>query len=216
MPSFTSRDAVRSGMPLGGIGAGKLEIRPNGVFDAFTFLNNWSHPIAGDGISGLLGYHLAVSAEPAERTSGARRPKKAFLLQTAPVAGLPTVRAIRYEGSFPRVVLSYDEPSLDVAVTLEAFSPWIPGDVKNSSLPVVFFSLKIRNRRRTPVRAGFLFIGRNVSGDWTVGRRNRVIDETRSVHLEFSHEDRAARDPKNGVLRFSFEKPGWRTSYFES
>ena len=207
MPRFESQDRVPSGMPLGGLGAGKIELLPNGLFNGFTFLNNWSQPIEGNGaFPGILGYHLGVSAE----TRGKR---KACLLQTVPVAGAALTKKIVYEGIFPKVSLAYDLASLGLEASLEAFSPWIPGDVKHSSLPCAFFTFRVRNTTKHPVRAGFLFMGRNICGEWNVGRRNRIVEEADRVHLEFST---AAKDPRTGSLRFGFDKKGWKISFMES
>ena len=64
MPVFHSGKESLSGVPLGGIGAGKFELLPNGLFNSFTFLNNWSCPLNGRGeFPGVLGYHLGVFVE---------------------------------------------------------------------------------------------------------------------------------------------------------
>ena len=64
MLRFGSKNVSHSGVPLGGIGAGKMEILPNGLWNGFTFLNNWSHPLAGPAeFPGILGYHLGVFTE---------------------------------------------------------------------------------------------------------------------------------------------------------
>ena len=195
-----------SGVPLGGIGAGKMEILPNGLWNGFTFLNNWTQPIASqNGFPGILGYHLGIFVE-----------KKAFLLQTVPVAGLPVVKYIDYQGDFPLCTLRYEEPSLGLDISLEAFSPWELSNARESSVPCSYFQLKVKNRRRQPVRAAFLFIGRNLSGDWCVGRQNRIRDEKENIHLEFSNVLAPKEDFKRGTLLFSFRKQGWKTSYLES
>lgn len=211
MTLFTSRDKVKSGVPFGGIGAGKLEILPNGLFNAFTFQNNWSAPFGGTAdFPGILGYHLGVwFKEPG-------RPAKAYLLQTPHVMSYPVAKAITYEGIFPRATLRYElaEPGLDVS--LHVFSPWIPSDIKHSSLPAVYFTLEVKNRRKAPVEAGLLFIGRNTCGEWCVGRQNRIVPEKNRVHLEFSNVDPSAVDARQGALRFSFERAGWQMSWLES
>ncbi len=208
MPVFskTSKE-VLSGVPLGGMGAGKLELLPNGLFNAFTFLNNWSQPLTGHAQSfpGVLGYHLGVYVDG-----------KAYLLQTVPLANLPTVRSTGYDGSFPKSVLTIDEPSLGLRISVEAFSSWIPQDAKNSSLPCVYFSVKVKNLRKTKSNISLLFMGRNVCGDWCVGRENRVDETKEAVHLEFNNRAATADDPKKGSIRFSFQKAGWRTTYMES
>ena len=206
MPRLSSKNGSLSGVPLGGIGAGKMEILPNGLFSNFSFMNNWSHPIgAQNDFPGILGYHLGIFSED-----------KAFLLQTVPVAGLPTVGSISYEGNFPVCTLYYHEPSLGLDISLEAFSPWQLSDARLSSLPCCYFTLRVKNLRSKPARVAFLFMGRNLSGDWCVGRQNRIREDKQSMHLEFSNVSAAADDPKRGSLSFSFEKQGWKTSYLES
>ena len=59
MPRYTSHDNVKSGVPLGGIGAGKMEIMPNGSINFITFQNNWSVPLNG-GAGGILGFHFGI------------------------------------------------------------------------------------------------------------------------------------------------------------
>jgi uncharacterized protein (DUF608 family) len=214
MPVYSSQDQLKSGMPLGGIGAGKIELMPTGVFNAFTFQNNWSKPITGqEDYPGVLGFHLALSVEYGNSQGLS---KKALFLQTIPIRDFPTVKNIRFEGVFPRATLVYEEPGLGLQVSLEAFSPWIPMDVKHSSLPAVFFTLKIKNLKDIPAGVSFLFIGRNVSGEWCVGRQNRVSDGKKSLDLEFLNYDPATRDPRQGALRFSFVKSGWKLSFMES
>lgn len=213
-PVYESRDKVKSGVPFGGIGAGKFEITPSGLFNAFTFQNNWSAPLEGSGeYPGILGYHFGLSAWDGRGDALSRR---AVLLQTVPVLKIPTVRRIRYEGYFPKATLYFEDPALGLDASLEVFSPWIPQDAMYSSLPCVFFKLNLKNTRKTPVRAGFLFIGRNTIGEWCVGRRNRIVDERKSIHLEFLSEDTAAADGRLGVIRFSFVKGDWQTSFIES
>ncbi len=213
MPILTSRQNVLSGVPHGGIGAGKLEVLPTGVFNAFTFMNNWGSPVSGDaGSPGVLGYHLGVSLRPLKGESA----PKSFLLQTAPVGRIPRVRSIRYTGHFPSARLEYFHPSLDAEITLEAWSPWIPGDAKHSSLPAVYFKLSARNAGPRPVALSLLFMGRNLCGTWSVGRQNRVTQDRESVSLMFSNTSAAELDLRRGQMLWNFRKEGWKISFLES
>ena len=45
MATYAHNFALRSGLPLGGIGAGTLELFPDGTRGAFTGLNNWENPL---------------------------------------------------------------------------------------------------------------------------------------------------------------------------
>jgi non-lysosomal glucosylceramidase len=216
MPAYLDGKGVSSGVPLGGIGAGKMEILPNGLFSAFTFLNNWTQPISGNGqYPGLLGYHLALYAEPLA-DGGAPQQSKTWLLQTEPLSHWPTVKKIEYKGSFPQCTLRYNAPGMPVEVCLEAWSPWIPGDTEASSMPGAYFTLKVANKTRKKYRIGLLFIGRNLTGDWCVGRTNRIEEDPRFVHLRFLNAQCSKDDPRCGETRFSFEKKEWQVTYLES
>lgn len=210
MPQFSSKDKLRSGVPFGGFGAGKFEVMPTGLFDAFTFLNNWSDPVKGtEEYPGVLGYHWGIFVEHPKK-------KTARLLQTIPIQNIPLVRSIDYEGDFAKATLRYHDPSLGVEATLSLLSPWIPGDEKNTSLPVCYLNWSVRNTSKVPLRVGLLFIGRNVAGHWSVGRENRIEEDSRLLHLEFANEDVSKKDSRSGSLRFSFEKRGWQLSYIKS
>lgn len=203
---LTSEDRIHSGVPLGGIGAGKLELTPDGLLNNFTFQNNWSDPLSG-GVDypGILGFHFGV-----------RSGKKAALLQTIPLSDCPRVKRIRYEGIFPRVKLFYEHPDLGLQVEMEVYSPWLPGDVKNSSLPGCIFKLTLTNRQNTAVDAGFIFMGRNICGEWCVGRQNRIRSGKKILELEFSNTDPSKQDTRRGALCFSFLKKNWDFSFMES
>lgn len=214
MPVLSSKTQYRSGVPLGGIGAGKLEVLPSGVFNAFTFLNNWGEPVSGnDAYPGVLGQHLGVFVE----SRGARGfSREARLLQTVPVAGAPGVKEIRYHGYFPCARLEYLQSSLGVRVELEAWSPWVPGDSKDTALPAAYFRLTAKNPGPAPRKVSFLFMGRNLSGDWCVGRENRLEEDAREVRLSFTNPKSARHDMRRGQALWSFQKKGWKTSYLES
>ncbi|OGW81540.1 MAG: hypothetical protein A3C47_01940 [Omnitrophica bacterium RIFCSPHIGHO2_02_FULL_51_18] len=214
MPVYNGRDRVQGGVPLGGIGAGKFELLPNGLLNAFTFQNNWSHPVSGNGeYPGVLGFHFGVSVEFGR---GKKLYKKSYLLQAAMIPGISTLKPVRYEGIFPKAKLYYKIPGLDAEVCLEAFSSWIPGDAKNSSLPTAFFKWHVHNRSGVPLKAGLIFIARNTSGEWCVGRQNKVHEDGRSLHLELLNHDPTSYDGRRGRLRFSFPKGAWKLSFIES
>jgi non-lysosomal glucosylceramidase len=214
VPIYNDGKPAGSGVPLGGIGAGKMEILPNGLFNAFTFLNNWGQPITGgDKYPGILGYHMAVYVQAISPDAA---PSKTWLLQTEPLASWPTVKKISYDGSFPKCILRYEASGLPLDIALEAWSPLVPGDEEASSTPGVFFELQVKNRSKKTYRVGLLFIGRNLSGEWCVGRVNRVEEDREFVHLRFLNEQGSVGDARSGEQRFSFQKKDWQVTYFES
>ncbi|MBL7069043.1 MAG: hypothetical protein ISS34_04225 [Candidatus Omnitrophica bacterium] len=178
MPKYTSRDNVNSGVPLGGIGAGKIEIMPNGSFNFITFQNNWSEPLKNNK-AGVLGFHFGIYAE----SDGV---KTAKLLQTHKINSFPRVERIEYEGSFPFARLEYHDRKIPLNIELSSFSSLIPRNTKDSSLPGAFFTFKLKNPTRKTITASLLIMGRNTVGDWGIGRFNTVTRDKDFTHLTFA------------------------------
>ncbi len=182
MPKYTSRDKVKSGLPLGGIGAGKMEIMPNGSINFITFQNNWSEPIVGEE-GGILGFHFGIFTECAGK-------RIARLLQTNRVGTFPCVEKIEYEGVFPFARLNYHDKRLPLKIELTAFSPFIPQRSKDSSTPGTFLTFRLKNPTKKAIIASLLITGRNTVGNWGVGRFNAVTKDKDQVHLTFKNDRR--------------------------
>ena len=202
MPIYTSSQNVKSGVPLGGIGAGKLEIMPNGSLDHFTFLNNIHNPMSSPDVKhtkGILGFHFGLLVKD-------KKKKVAKLLQTASIADYPTVESIKFDGSFPSAHLEYRDKDLPVEVSLEAISPFIRGDEKNSGLPLAFFKFKITNPLSRSLTVSLLSVSRNIIGEGCVGRFNQVIDSPKALHLYSYNKKTQGNDPAAGEIALSVIK----------
>ncbi len=136
------------GMPVGGIGCGQLYLGGDGrlwLWDIF----NQAPP--GD-FSDYRGPHYAKPLAPTspilqgfalETRVGGKRERR-----TLDGAGFAEVE---FRGEYPVGEVRYRDPACPVEVTLEAFSPFIPLDVDNSSLPATILSYTLRNPGRTTV-----------------------------------------------------------------
>ena len=193
MPIYTSGQNVRSGVPLGGLGAGKLEILPSGVLDHFTFLNNLHRPMTGGPSQipkGIPGFHFCLFVKDKNK-------KMVKVLQTQPLADYPLVDAIKFNGLFPFVHLEYEDETLPVECSLEAFSPLVPGDEKNSGWPTAIFKFKITNPFSRSMEVALLTSARNLIGEGGVGRFNQVIDTAKALHINFYNKK--TQVPGSGV-----------------
>ncbi len=169
MAVFRSADLeahpVRSGIPLGGIGAGKVEILPDGTLDNLTFLNNWESPA-----NGKIGNFFALSVrEGSVRTS--------WLLHTHPCGtAYPNVPGLVFDGQFPRARLQYELPaSVPLKIELVAWSPFVPGETDVSCLPAAVFDFYFTaTDPARPLEVSLLAAFRNLCGTWNVGRYNTV------------------------------------------
>ncbi|OGS21684.1 MAG: hypothetical protein A2252_11810 [Elusimicrobia bacterium RIFOXYA2_FULL_39_19] len=113
----SSRSKARSGVYVGGIGAGGFEARPDGKYYTNHIFNDW---LTDKQLDMLFLYE---------------HKKQTYVLSldehVIPGRVIKGVKSIKYTGEFPKVKLSF--PGLPVEIEFMSF--FIPGDVKNSSLP---------------------------------------------------------------------------------
>ncbi|ACP37718.1 protein of unknown function DUF608 [Sulfolobus islandicus M.14.25] len=156
MVKYTDKDRIVAGVPLGGIGTGKLEIDNKVRIVNVTIRNNWGNPIKL-----LRGFHVFIKPKD----------KRGFLFQKD--GGIYKVSEfpgeIIYEGKYP--VVKVMGKSNEVEVELEAFSPIIPNDLKNSSLPAIGISLKVKGIKEGKIAISFP----NIVGSVSIGRVNESI-----------------------------------------
>jgi beta-glucosidase 2, glycosyl-hydrolase family 116 N-term/F5/8 type C domain len=139
-----------AGMPLGGIGCGKFELLPSAWFGRFTINHNWDMPLWEDPFVPSRGTFLAVSA-----SDGVRRVTR-WLRRGWPeneLAGAEQVQCVEMRGAFPIAEMAFLDEKLPVRASLRAWSPFIPHNLKDSSLPVAFFELTLENPLDRPLEA---------------------------------------------------------------
>lgn len=172
--TMTRSAKPRSGLALGGLGAGWFEMRQDGIFYNWSIFNN--RP---------LGTGTPFKLAPCSilffviRYQEAGREPKLRLLQIEDNCGaagftdlphysmfpwLSGVDQIEYSASFPFVQLRFTDLGMPVVIELEAYTPFIPHDVKNSSLPAAFFNFTVTSHRKNPVEFMLLACLRNVVG----------------------------------------------------
>ena len=116
-----------SGVPLGGLGTGYLELRTDGKLGRCSIFNDICPPHTLDVP------FLAVSAGEEIR-----------LLCLDPPEGLKGSERILYWGHFPMADLQY-HLDLPIQIGLRAFTPFILGDAQMSNTPAVLFEIQLTN-----------------------------------------------------------------------
>ena len=123
----------RNGVPLGGLGTGKIELCQDGGFANISVNNNQDAPIATTLGGFLVAREVVKGASPVVR-----------LLEKG--RSLPVeVESINYLGRYPFVEIEYADKALRSRIKLEAFSPLIPYNVADSSVPGALFEFKASN-----------------------------------------------------------------------
>ncbi|NUM55952.1 MAG: twin-arginine translocation signal domain-containing protein [Candidatus Hydrogenedentes bacterium] len=149
---YRGDDLKHIAMPLGGIGAGQVYLRGDGTLNPWQNFNNFnSNAIVPDSF-------FAV------RTKDSRGAVQARLLQLGDRENAKGVQAIEYSGEYPFAWIRYNDDAIPVRVGLEAFSPYIPLNTKDSGLPAVLFRFTIHNDTDAPVDTAVLVAIPNLVG----------------------------------------------------
>lgn len=150
-----------SGVALGGIGAGSVEVRADGLLHDWLIFNNgvWTtlekyrqfYPLDE------RGFFLAVRAESGGRAAVRMLQSRGYVLGGDPYKApwLKPVKAVEYSGEPPLARLKYVD-DLPLEISAEFLSPFIPGDLKSSSTPAVVIRIVVRNASSSAVKAAVM------------------------------------------------------------
>lgn len=194
---------ARSGVVIGGIGAGGAELRKDGIFYNWSIVNNspkgtgkfqlgtnplhtsnWESVLypyeAGNSLFFVVRYQVGDS-EPAMKLlqidDGYRVANIDMHIYEFP--WLTGVERIEYKARFPFAWLKFTDPDMPVEVEMEVYSPFIPHDVKNSSLPAINFNFKVRSLVDAPVDVTLLAFQQNQAGfDVSTKKYTTKVSET--------------------------------------
>ena len=197
--------------PLGGVGAGAVHINGQGVRHMWAiFGRRWDRvSVPGKEPIYITRRRTNEGYEPLDepRAAGtymAYVPDSFFAVRAQPQDGLPVVRALQtvsegafeamdalsFSGEYPFAWLEFADAQLPVRVTMEAFNPLIPLNVKDSSIPAAIHHVTVENPSSEPVEVSVLATQQNAIG-YTGTRRH--IDGRRSGNSG-SNVNRVVRD----------------------
>ncbi len=147
--------SVFRGFPLGGIGSGGLNIGTDGHFTEFRINNNWMNPVRG--VRGtFFAVHMQKGAEKVTRIL-----RKG--VSGAEYQNIEPIRSTRFHGELPGFDLMIED-DLPAKVKLSGFTPHIPHNIKDSTLPTALFTLTLSNPSNIPVFVSALFSFENILG----------------------------------------------------
>lgn len=158
-----SEDADGAGVPLGGVGAGSIEMGRDARFRNITINNNRT---AEERIPVSEGSFLAVRAEHRGRVqTRILQPNSKLPFDDAGVR--PTfcpVEQFHWRGLYPSSQYKLNDAQFPVEVSWHAMSPIIPYDHEASTLPVVFVGMYVRNPHDYPYNISAVFNWENLCG----------------------------------------------------
>ena len=142
---------------LGGLGTGNVSLGARGDLRDWEL---WNRPAKGLKIPYSF-FAVACLEMGGKPVPGGARVLEAAVqppfsqshgFASATVAGLPHMRASSLSAEYPFAAVSFSDPSLPVAVSLEAFTPFIPLNAEESGIPAAVLRYRVRNRTRRALR----------------------------------------------------------------
>ncbi len=211
---YRGAELEKIGMPVGGICSGQVYLGGDGklwhwdVFNRYvgTGAEHYAKPLAPDS---PLDQGFAVKVSVAGRD----------WVKPLDRSGWPD---LAFTGEYPVGYVEYRDPDCPVQVKLEAFSPFIPLNADDSSLPATVMQFTVTNvgaGAGTVELAGWLenAVGRYSGETRAIVRRNRTRRQPGTLLLECSAEEPPPSDaPKRPDIVFDdFEGAtydGWTTT----
>ena len=183
---YRGADLEKIGMPIGGLCAGQLYLGGDGK------LWHWD----------IFNQRIATGAEHYAKPLKPSSPVDQGFAVRFTAGGQVTERVldkthwsnISFIGEYPIGYVEYRDPNAPLSVRLEAFSPFIPLNTEDSSLPATVLEFTLTNHSRADLQVELLGWLENAvclhSGQTRdVRRRNRLISANDFLLLECSAED---------------------------
>jgi non-lysosomal glucosylceramidase len=194
---YDSSHLRRIAMPIGGIGTGTVSLGGRGDLRDWELMNRPSKGFVPRGASAPF---FALNLQMPDGGSITRALEGPLDLEDYEGAwgsqthnhGLPRFRQAEFTAAYPLGQVFLSDPALPVAVTLQAFNPFVPANADDSGLPVAALRYLLTNRTDQTVRAAVCgslpnFIGMN--GTQTVRNwSNQVLPTGASGNRNLYHQ----------------------------
>jgi uncharacterized protein (DUF608 family) len=174
--------------PLGGIGTGTVSLGGRGNLRDWEIANRPDKGRDLDNTFFSLWFRRGSRAPRTMILESELTPpyRGAFGIPRGQLPGMPRFRSARFLGSYPFARLELSDPRVPLEVSLECFNPFIPGNDKDSGIPVALFYWHLRNNSDATIEATVMASLQNMAGvDTLGGNLNRFVDEgaLRGLHM---------------------------------
>jgi len=167
-------DALREvAFPLGGIGTGTISLGGRGNLRDWEIFNR-----PGKGVNLPFTFFALYFEQGGKKLvrvlEGPLEPPftTGFGFRREDVPGLPRMEKARFKGQYPFAAVELSDKEVPLAITLEAFNPFIPLQPEDSGIPAVVVRFKVRNMSGSPARitiAGSILNPVGYDGEGQVG-----------------------------------------------
>jgi non-lysosomal glucosylceramidase len=176
---YKSSYRPRSGIAHGGIGAGSIELRKDGQFYNWSIFNNYPRgtgpifklatlPRSNDESSLLffiVRYHVEGEDAKIKLLQLNNEYNEAALIGIAYYyPWMTAIEQIEYKAKYPYTKMKFTDSEMPFDIEMTVHNPFIPHDIKNSTLPGVYFDFTMTNHSEKMVYVFLIGTLRNLVG----------------------------------------------------
>ena len=201
---YSGQELELIGMPVGGLCAGQLYLGGDGKL--------WHWDIFNQRI-GTGSEHYAHPLQPSSPLEQGFGIRVNDTIRSLDRSGFSN---IRFRGEYPIARVEYADPELPVSVSLEAFSPFIPLNVDDSSLPATVMRFTVKNTSTADAQvelAGWLqnAVCLHTGKPGTILLRNRIMRTPEVLQLQCTAAKPTTTEPPSDRPDIVFEDWGRET-----
>ncbi len=195
MAKITTTKTHASGIALGGIGAGSLELLPDGEFHAWLIANQpritkvcfEDKEDDGEGSTGSLSFYVRESKDggkPVVRKLGMKTDADDFTYRM--FSWNKPIEKIEFDGKFPKCDLQYIDSALSCKLSLTAVSPFVPHNSDVAATPGFYMDYTVENPTDSVLSISLLGTLVPDVANRTEGNKNslQAIGDGIGVHIE--------------------------------
>ncbi len=228
---YTKEKTSQISFPLGGIGAGCIGFSGNGhlvdweIFNRPNkgYRNGFTHfGVRTEDENGAIDFRILKGdvAPPYLGDAGANNgfhEEFGFGVQKHLMAGWPHFREHEFTGEYPFASVKFGEKDFAADCTLHGWSPFIPGNSLDSSIPCACIEVELKNNTDKTVKYTVTGV---LTNPWNYENSyNCVNDRTLTVNSGISEDDINFGDLSLSLLddscEFSFQEYWYRGDWFD-
>lgn len=226
-PPLRGKNLNQVAFPLGGIGTGCVSLTGRGALNHWEIFNRPNRNYRPD-YAYFSVWARRHGEAPVFRVLEERIPPPytapeigdSWRNRTGPLyehgSGLPRMAACEFVGEYPLASIRFRDRKLPVQASLEAFSPFIPLNDADSSIPTAILLWTLQNRTRKTVEATVAFNMQNCCGYPDLGGNvNEFVRERRFCGLRMTSTKHAPGSPRFGSLALAspWRKVTWQCQW---
>ena len=166
---FDGDHLLRVALPMGGIGCGSVSLSGRGDLVDWEIMNRANKNYFNRSAGSRPFFAIRVKGAGHESTTmlaGPIHPAELYFAHgcNVPQCGLPRFAEASFDGAFPFGTVHLSDKGLPVKVDIKGFSPFVPGNSADSSLPVASLEYEVENMTGEPLEVSICAYVRNIAG----------------------------------------------------